>query len=107
MSNDKQIIYVNTQSSDKCCCPYCCCDKPQKECCFPSLSNYCELALVTDTRQVFGVLPPGEKNDPCCDICLCITFMPLRFVVTLPCFFGAAFNSCIGLCTKKKKNYLF
>ncbi len=93
--------------SNKCCCKYCCFDKPQSECCFPSLSNYCETALVTDTEQVFGKMPSGQNSDPCCNVCLCIGCMPLRFVFTFPCFFGAIFNNCINLCTKKNKNYLF
>lgn len=105
-NNDKHIIYINNQSSDKLCCRYCCCHKPRNECCFPSLTNYCELALVTDTTQVFGAMPAGEKEDPCCNICLCISCMPIRFVFTIPFFFGATFNSCIGVCTKKEKNYL-
>jgi len=97
----------SSETSNKCCCKYCCLSKPERPFCFPSLTNYCELALVTDTKQVLGVLPPGEKQDACCDLCLCITCLPLRFVFTIPCCFGAAINSCIGLCTKKEKNYLF
>ena len=106
MSNDKQIIYVNTQSSDKCCCPYCCLNKPEKPCCFPSFSNYCQEALITDTTQIFGGKPDGEKEDPCCNICLCVTCLPLRFAMTIPWCIGASFNSCLGYCTKKEKNYL-
>jgi hypothetical protein len=83
-------------------CSYCC----AKECCFPNLSLYAENALVTNTTQVFGTTPASEKNDPCCDICLCLTCFPLRFVMTLPWCFGASINSCISICTKKEKNYL-
>jgi hypothetical protein len=96
----------SSETSNKCCCKYCCFNKPRKDCCFSSLTQYCELALTTDTRQVFGTLPAGEKEDPCCNICLCITCMPLRFAMTIPWFFGATINSCIGTCTKKEKNYL-
>ena len=74
----------SSETSNKCCCRYCCFNKPEKPCCFDNLSNYCELALVTNVKQVFGEMPSGEKQDPCCDICLCITCMPLRFVITLP-----------------------
>lgn len=105
-NNDTYTINVNTSSSNKCCCKYCCFNKQEKPCCFPSLANYCEEALVTDTRQVFGTLPTGEKEDPCCNICLCITCFPLRFVITIPFCIGAGINSCIGKCTGIEKNYL-
>jgi len=91
----------NTPSQPPCCT---CC---KSECCFPNLTTYAEGALTTESKQVFGIPPPGEKEDPCCNICLCCFCLPIRFAMTIPWFFGATFNSCINCCTKKNKNYLF
>jgi hypothetical protein len=83
------MAQANSTNYDTCCK---CCNKPV---CFPNLSTYGEVALTTNTTQVFGARPNGKNDDPCCDICLCFICCPLRFAFTFLWCFGATFNSCI------------
>ena len=92
----------------QCCykyCPYVCpCYNINKPCCYSTFSDHASSPYcITEERDC---MHSGEQADPCCSICLTCFMMPIKFVVTFPCFFGSIFNSCVNKCRGGKSNYL-
>ena len=70
--------------------------------CFPTLFEFCKSPLcITYTNTPNSESLPGD-DECCCALCCC----PFKFVITLPCLLGSAFNNIINGIRGTRGNYL-
>ena len=70
--------------------------------CFPTLFEFCKSPLcITYTNTPNSESLPGD-DECCCALCCC----PFKFVITLPCLLGSAFNNIINCIRGTRGNYL-